>query len=139
MKTGQCECGRVAYQSEGPWRDVISCHCEECRRTSGHFWAATAVPADSLEITSGDTLKWFRASEVASRAFCTECGSSLFYRHDEKSYIAVGAGTLDGATGLKLVEEVFCHEKGDYYDLTDGVAHHDMWSAAWKAKDEAGQ
>ncbi len=137
MKSGRCQCGQVSYQSTGPWRDVITCHCDECRRTSGHFWAATAVPTEALEITRDDGLKWFRASKVASRGFCTGCGSSLFYKHDDKSYTAIAAGTLDQPTGLKLVEEVFTHEKGDYYDLSPNVVHHENWSAAWKAEDEA--
>lgn len=137
MNTGHCVCGQVAFRSEGPWRDIISCHCEECRRTSGHFWAATAVPKDKLEITRDEGLKWFRASEAATRGFCTGCGASLFYKHDDKDYIAVAAGCLDRPTGLKLVEEVFASEKGDYYSLSENIPHHDQWSAAWKTKDEA--
>lgn len=136
MKTGRCECGSVRYQSEGPWRDVISCHCETCRRTSGHFWAASAVPAEALEFTENSGLVWFDSSDVAKRGFCRDCGSSLFYRHKDKAYIAVAAGSLDQPTGLKMVEEVFCHEKADYYDLTKDLTHHDMWAAAWKAKDK---
>ncbi len=135
MKSGRCECGAVAFRSDGPWRDVIACHCETCRRTSGHFWAATAVTADALEITRDDGLVWFDSSDLARRGFCDRCGSSLFYRHKDKSYIAIAAGALDQPTGLKLIEEVFCHEKGDYYALTPDLAHHDMWSAAWTDED----
>ena len=137
MKTGRCECGSVRYRSGGPWRDIISCHCEECRRTSGHFWAASAVPTEALEMIADSTLQWRRSSEFASRAFCTNCGSSLFYRHDAKSYTAIGAGTIDAPTGLRMVEEVFVHEQGDYYALSSGVDHQEMWSAAWNANDEA--
>lgn len=132
MKTGRCECGAVKFQSVGPWRDIIACHCQTCRRTTGHFWAATAVPEHALQITQDKGLTWFRSSDVAKRGFCNGCGASLFYKHDKKDYIAIGAGFLDGKTGLKLVEEVFTSEKGDYYDLTSEVAHNDTWSEAWK-------
>lgn len=136
MLKGQCECGAVRYQSEGPWRDVIACHCETCRKTSGHVWAATAVPVEALDITNEDGLVWFGSSDVARRGFCERCGSSLFYQHKDKSYIAVAAGTLDNPCGLKMVEEVFCHEKGDYYALTKDLPHHNQWSAAWRANDK---
>ncbi len=132
LKTGKCACGAVTFQSLGPWRDIISCHCDECRRTTGHFWAATAVPEGALKLTNAAGLKWFRSSDVAKRGFCTGCGASLFYKHDDKDYIAIGAGCLDGETGLKMVEEVFTHEKGDYYALSEDVTHSTAWSEAWK-------
>ncbi|MBZ0128791.1 MAG: GFA family protein [Rhodobacteraceae bacterium] len=136
MKTGRCECGQVNYRSEGPWRDVIACHCRACRRTSGHFWAATAVPTEALELTRVEGLQWFRASKFASRGFCTGCGASLFYKHDDKDYIAISAGSLDEPTGLNMVEEVFTHEKGDYYALSEGIPHREVWSENWRSKDD---
>ena len=137
MRTGRCVCGQVSFQSEGPWRDIISCHCEECRRTTGHFWAATAVPTDKLEITNDEGLKWFRASDFATRGFCTGCGASVFFRMDDKDYTAIGAGCVDDTSGLKFVEEVFTHEKGDYYPLSAGIPHSEGFSYAWK--DEEGR
>ena len=134
-RTGRCECGAVRYRSEGPWRDIITCHCQECRRQSGHFWAATAVPADALEITKDEGLAWVQSSQIATRGFCRACGSGLFYRPAAKAYIAIGAGTLDDATGLELIEEVFTAEAGDYYALSPDLPHHAAFSAAWKAKD----
>ena len=138
MKSGSCLCGAVRYNSNGPWRDVISCHCNTCRKTSGHFWAATAVPTQALNVIDTGELVWFQSSAVARRGFCRQCGSSLFYRHNDKSYTAIGAGSLDQPSGLRLVEEVFTHEKGDYYDLTPGIPHAAEWSAHWRAEDAAG-
>ena len=40
--TGGCLCGGVRYTVTGPLRDIVACHCEQCRRSSGHFVAATA-------------------------------------------------------------------------------------------------
>ena len=34
---GGCECGAVRYEVRGPLREVIDCHCGQCRRTHGHF------------------------------------------------------------------------------------------------------
>lgn len=134
LRTGACACGNVTFQSHGPWRDIISCHCEECRRITGHFWAATAVPEEELEITKDAGLQWRRSSDFAKRGFCTGCGASLFYRHDDKGYVAIGAGCLDDDSGLKMVEEVFAHEKGDYYELSPGVTHTENWSESWKSE-----
>ena len=40
--TGSCECGAVVFELSGKLRDVVACHCGQCRKTSGHYWAATS-------------------------------------------------------------------------------------------------
>jgi hypothetical protein len=32
MTTGGCLCGAVRFEVLGPLRDVVLCHCGECRR-----------------------------------------------------------------------------------------------------------
>ena len=121
MKTGNCECGAVQFQSQGPWRAVTACHCGQCRKSSGDFWAATAVPDAALEITKSDTLVWYRSSEFAQRGFCNACGSSLFYKRDGVDFTSIGAGCVDGASGLSIAKHIFVADKGDYYDICDGL------------------
>lgn len=119
--TGGCLCGGVRYRVTGPLRPVVYCHCGQCRRTSGHFVAATAVAKDALIIETDESLEWFASSEHASRGFCRRCGSSLFWRPNAKPYTCIMAGTLDDSTGLEAVEHIFVGEKGDYYQLTDDL------------------
>ena len=57
--TGSCLCGAVRYEVTGPLRKVVYCHCEQCRKTSGHFVAATACGADKLSILSVVGLLWY--------------------------------------------------------------------------------
>ncbi|MBT6545703.1 MAG: GFA family protein, partial [Rhodobacteraceae bacterium] len=95
--TGSCECGAVVFELSGKLRDVVACHCGQCRKTSGHYWAATSVPTPQLNLRQSKGLSWYRSSDVARRGFCKECGSSLFYQLDDEGRTSVGAGTLDGA------------------------------------------
>jgi hypothetical protein len=39
-----------------------------------------------------------------------------------KDRIAVALGALDAPTGLKMAEHIFVADKGDYYDIADGLA-----------------
>ncbi len=48
--TGGCLCGAVRYELQGRLRAVVACHCGQCRRTSGHYVAATAVRHDRLRL-----------------------------------------------------------------------------------------
>ncbi len=45
---------------------------------SGHFYAATSVAMADFRLVRDEGLRWFRASDTASRGFCALCGSSLF-------------------------------------------------------------
>ena len=120
-RTGGCLCGGVRYRVAGPLRPIIYCHCGQCRRTSGHFVAATAADADALEIVADESLAWFASSEHASRGFCRRCGSSLFWRPEDGSHVSIMAGTLDNSDGLEPVEHIYVGDKGGYYELIDDL------------------
>lgn len=117
--TGGCLCGAVQYTVRGPLRDIIACHCTQCRRMSGHYVAATATPRDDLEIVGETALTWYRASSEAVRAFCATCGSTLFWQSDAADYTSIYAGSLDPAAALDLVAHIFVGDKGDYYEISD--------------------
>lgn len=116
---GSCECGAVMFELFGTLRDVIGCHCTQCRKTSGHYWAATSVLKEQLKLVRSSGLKWYRSSDKARRGFCTDCGSSLFYELDGEHRTAIGAGTLDSPNGLKTMRHIYVADKGDYYSIAD--------------------
>lgn len=126
MNTGSCYCGAVTYEVVGELRPSVACHCTQCRKTSGHYWSATQVPTENLRITKDEGLKWFRSSETARRAFCTECGSSLFWELDGEGATSIGSGTLDGSSGIRQVKHIYVADKGDYYDIADGLPQSDQ-------------
>ena len=119
--TGHCLCGAVHFRTSGRLREVIACHCSQCRRQTGHFYAATNVQDNGLSVEGGENVTWYRASETASRGFCRTCGSALFWKGDGSGYTSIMAGTFDQPTGLKIGVHIFCADKGDYYEIDDGV------------------
>ena len=122
--SGACLCGRVKYEVDGRLRPVIYCHCEQCRRTSGHYVAASSCELKHLTITVDDGLKWFRSSPAARRGFCGNCGASLFWRHDQSQSVSIMAGTLDLPTGLKADVHIFVADAADYYSIDDHLPQH---------------
>ena len=115
---GSCLCGAVHYRVSGPLRPIIACHCIQCRKSSGHYVAATACPTEALHI-EGDTLQWFASSPQAERGFCGGCGSNLFWRRTGSGSTSIWAGSIDGPTGLHIAQQMFTRFKGDYYTLPD--------------------
>ena len=131
-RTGSCLCGAVRYEVDGPLRKVVYCHCEQCRKTSGHYVAATAVDIEHLHVTEDSGLTWYQSSDIARRGFCKVCGSGLFWEPAHRKYMAVWAGTLDAPTGLTSREHIHVDDASDYYELTDGLPqfpqdHADLW------------
>ena len=127
MRTGACLCGAVKYEVHGPLRNVIACHCEQCRRQTGTYMSATAAKDEDFKLAETRGLKWYRSSATARRGFCQECGSVLFWKGDGKDYTAIAAGSLDGMTGLKLEGHIYCDDAGDYYEIAGGGYKRAQW------------
>jgi len=124
---GGCLCGAVRFETTGPMRGFVACHCGQCRKQSGHYPAFTNVPLDRFALTSSQTLSWYRASSAAERGFCRQCGSLLFWKADGETHISVTGGSFDGPTGLHLERHIFCADKGDYYEIADGAPQLAQW------------
>jgi hypothetical protein len=126
--SGRCLCGAVHYEVQGPLRDVLVCHCVECRRWSGHIWAATSAARADLRLVADSTLRWIDspASDTdARRGFCAACGTSLFWDAPARPTISISAGSLDEPTGLTVIGHTYVAQAGDYYALPDdGAPRH---------------
>ena len=114
---GSCLCGGVVYRIRGPMRDVIECHCTACRKTTGHYLAATQAWTDDFEFETADGLRWYASGPHSRRGFCERCGATLFFEFTGSGKISIAAGTLDGKTGLKTAFGIYADDKRDYYDL----------------------
>ena len=125
MASGSCLCGAVRYEVAGSLRNVVACHCGQCRKQTGHFYAATDCKDGDLTLHDPDgALRWYAASAEARRGFCGICGSALFWRRNDGTETSILAGSLDDEGGIKLERHIFVADKGDYYELTDGLPQY---------------
>ncbi len=123
LRQGSCLCGAIRWRGLEAMRPVIACHCKQCRKTSGHFSAYSSLDHDKIVI-DGD-VTWYRSSPEAQRGFCATCGSVLFWQPEGEARVSVAAGSIDGPSGLHIATHIFCVDKGDYYDIADGVPQMD--------------
>ena len=123
--TGSCLCRAVAYEVHGPLRDVLFCHCFNCRRTHGHVSAYSSSRREDLVITEQRGLKWYHTDRDVTpnvqRGFCSECGSSVFWDPQGYEFVYISAGTVDPPTGVKGAGHIWLSEAGDYYEITDDL------------------
>lgn len=131
--TGGCLCGAVRYAARGPVRPVIYCHCNQCRKSSGNFVAATACERGALTLLNQSGLRWYASSAAAERGFCAVCGGNLFWRKNGGGAVSIMAGTIDPPTGLNAVAHIFVADASDYFEPGDGLPRY-----AGRGPDELG-
>jgi hypothetical protein len=121
MPSGHCLCGAISFEVEGDLAGPDACHCSICRRWSGHVWASTDVPRARVTIDGEDNIRWYQSSEKVRRGSCSQCGSALFFDPPARDWIGIAMGAFDVPTGTRLAVHIFTADKGDYYDIADGV------------------
>ena len=103
----------------GDLDNIIACHCQQCRKTSGHYVAATRVNDRNLVITDQQALAWYQSSDDAKRGFCKHCGSSIFWKNEARDTTSIMAGSLNLPTNLKLTHHIYVADASDYVSFND--------------------
>jgi len=124
VKTGSCLCGGVRFEVACELPAPDACHCVQCRKHSGHYFASTNVPRSAIVIRGQESVTWYQSSAKVRRGFCSKCGSSLFWDPPARDWIAVAMGAFDSPTGTHLAMHIFVVEKGDYYEIADGLSQN---------------
>ena len=122
--TGACLCGSVRFKTRGTLREVVACHCSQCRKQTGLYYAATDVPLSNISIEGEEAITWYRASSSARRGFCRTCGSALFWVADGAEKISILAGLFNEPSELKLTYHIYCADKGDFYEISDALPQY---------------
>lgn len=128
MHKASCLCGAIKLDVMGCLADVEACHCRLCRKWSGHIGVTVEVARDSV-ITHGKAhLQWYHSSEKVRRGFCRHCGTSIFFDpldQQKHHWIAIAMGIFDTPTHTQLTHHIFVAEKGDYYEIDDGLPQNE--------------
>ncbi len=124
---GSCMCGQVTFIFSQSTREVLACHCKECRQSSGHFVAATQAKLENFEFITQEGLKWYESSDFAKRGFCKNCGSQLFYKVNESDEMSIMAGCVESLADMKIEAHIFCVEKGSYYQIPNNEPQYERW------------
>ncbi|WP_137152394.1 GFA family protein [Devosia sp. FKR38] len=121
MHQGSCLCGAVRFTVQGDLPEASACHCSKCRKHTGHYEAGVDVPRSAVTITGEEAVTWYFSSEKVRRGFCSVCGSSLFFDPVHLDWIGLMLGSFDTPTQTRIGLHIFVADKGDYYEITDGM------------------
>ncbi len=125
MIGGGCFCGAVRFEADGPVSHETLCHCAICRGVSAAPVVAwVSFPAGALRVTRGAP-KEFRSSGLATRSFCAQCGTPLFFRHDHHpGEIDVTTCSLDEPERFPPKDHTWASRRLPWLAVEDGLPRH---------------
>lgn len=112
---GRCLCGAVAITLDGARPLVDMCHCGMCRRWGGSAFGG--VSGESFTLAGESDVTVYRSSGWAERAFCSRCGSNLWYRFVPADHYSFLAGLFDLPASFAMWRQIFIDEKPAWYDF----------------------
>lgn len=120
---GGCSCGRARYEVEGWPSTVVQCHCCQCRRSVGSTpvtWATFPRRLVRLE-----NVRWYRASQLSRRGFCSRCGTSLFFQHRRSlQELDITVVSFDQPERLPPQRHCFVPDRLPWVALEKGLPRH---------------
>lgn len=119
MIAGSCLCGRVRYAVDGRVGEIVHCHCRTCRKAHGSAFSSVAAVRNedfSLHDKEG-MLKAFESSPGKRRWFCSNCGTQVYARKDDSSYIILRLGSLDVDPQARERAHIWVAQKASWYTI----------------------
>ncbi|MGG6266506.1 GFA family protein [Leptolyngbya sp. AN03gr2] len=114
---GKCLCGAITLRTPDQKR-LDACHCGMCRRWGGGPALAVSCGSD-VQIEGADKLKVYQSSEWAERAFCSECGTHLFYKLLPTNQYSIPVGLFQNDIKFEFEEQIYIDMKPGYYEFAN--------------------
>lgn len=121
---GSCFCGTVRFHFELPSKWCAHCHCSMCRKVHGAGYVTwVGFEQSKYTLDEGENeLTWFQSSTGASRGFCNQCGSSMFFKADRwAGELHVALASLDDPIDRKPHAHAFHDSHVDWMPLDDAL------------------
>src|SRR3569833_227152 len=120
---GQCLCGTVRYEVDGPFQSMTHCHCSMCRKHHGAPFATyvSASLAGFRWVSGQDNIEKYTTVLGGLWSICRTCGSVTPIFMDAHGLVLIPAGNLDGELGIKPQKHIFTGSKASFYEIRDSL------------------
>ncbi len=129
MTLGDCLCGALRYEVDGPFNLMMNCHCSMCRKHHGSAFATfVGAPMSGFRWTCGATdVQTYASSEHGQRYFCGTCGSVAPTLAPQMELAVLPAGNLQGTLGIKPQAHMFVGSKASWYTISDSLPRYEEY------------
>ena len=106
---GSCHCGKIAFEVEGDFNEVMECNCSHCSRKGLLLWF---VPRDKVTMKTPESnqSEYLFNKHHIHHQFCASCGTQPFAfanGPDGKPTAAINVRCLEGVDVAKLKRKPF--------------------------------
>ena len=123
IREGRCMCGAVRFRTNGEPLNVRVCHCRNCQMALSSPFFARALFEQQAVAVDGPTAVHL-SSPALERVFCKQCGTRLFARRTNGTYIGVSVAAMNDRNAFVPTEHIWVSEKVDWLNLNDGLPQH---------------
>lgn len=128
MYQGGCLYGAVRFEITGGIRNIVYCHCSQCRKAQGSAFAANGiVQADDFRVVAGqDALKAYESSPGKAKYFCKICGSPIMSRSASRpDQVRIRLGTVESEIDERPVAHIFATSKANWEEICGDLPRYE--------------
>lgn len=130
MYTGGCLCGAVRFEIKGNIRNIVYCHCSQCRKVQGSAYATNGiVNAEDFVITCGeDKLTAYESPPGQTKFFCGVCGSPIkSTRVASPDQVRIRLGTIESEIKERPQAHIFVASKANWDEIHDALPQYEEY------------
>lgn len=116
-------CGAVSFSAEGEPLNVRACHCRQCQTALASPFFARAL-FEQRDVKVVGPVVAHRSSAALERVFCSECGTRMFARRTNGTYIGIALTAFDNHALFEPKEHIWVSEKVPWLKLDDDLPQH---------------
>ena len=114
---GRCLCGAIGITAPDN-TEMNACHCGMCRRWGGGPTLSVHC-GPGVQIAGTERIRTYRSSDWAQRAFCSSCGTHLYYQLIGSNEYALSVGLFQDGPEFRMHEQIFIDMKPAGYEFAN--------------------
>ena len=130
MYQGSCLCGTIKFTLSADIKDIVYCHCSQCRKAQGSAFATNAnVEQDSFNFISGeDNLSAYDYSEEQTKFFCKTCGSPIMSKNtNNPDTVRIRLGTIESDITERPSAHIFVSSKANWEEISGSLPQYEEY------------
>ncbi len=128
MYAGGCLCGSVRFEITGPIRNIVYCHCSQCRKAQGSAFATNGIvrASDFKIVSETNVLTGYESTPGQTKYFCKICGSPILSKTESKpEQVRVRLGTIESDISERPLAHIFVTSKANWEEISGDLPQYE--------------